>query len=142
MWTGVVTTRSAKSQALDAMKALIAWQPIPVMRARMRLRISCPTSILKMAAKSAPAKANERQEDEGDKAVKGTVKDRILSYIEQDETQDVQGDEWEVVGFAEPGAFKALCEFVGGETKGRGRGGGRGSEWRGGCATVENCGHL
>ena len=124
MWTGIVTTKSAKSQALEAMKALIAWQPIPVSRARMRLRVTCPTSILKQAVK-APAKKTTTQEDgedgEGEKAAAGTVKDRILSYIEQVETQDTEGQEWEVVGFVEPGAFKGLGEFIGGETKGRGR---------------------
>ena len=124
MWTGIVTTKSAKSQALEAMKALIAWQPIPVSRARMRLRVTCPTSILKQAVK-APAKKATTQEDgeggEGEKAAAGTVKDRILSYIEQVETQDTEGQEWEVVGFVEPGAFKGLGEFIGGETKGRGR---------------------
>ena len=122
-WTGVVTTRSAKSQALDAMKALIAWQPIPVSRARMRLRITCPTTILKQATKAAPNKKDASvaaADGEGGQA-KGTVKDMILSYVEQVETQDVLGQEWELVGFVEPGAFKGLGEFVGGETKGRGR---------------------
>lgn len=158
LWTGVSPTKSAKSQALDAMRALIAWQPIPVMRARMRLRITCPTSILKQAARSAAANnasanANassgnnsgssrkekgkgkkggnkkvvddEDDDNEGKSSTgtsTGTVKDRILSYLEQIESQDVLGkDEWEAVGFAEPGAFKGLSEFVGGETKGRGR---------------------
>ena len=122
-WTGVVTTRSAKSQALDAMKALIAWQPIPVSRARMRLRITCPTSILKQATKAAPNKndASVATADGEAGQAKGTVKDMILSYVEQVETQDVLGQEWELVGFVEPGAFKGLGEFVGGETKGRGR---------------------
>lgn len=121
MWTGVVTTKSAKIQALEAMKALIAWQPIPVMRARMRLRVTCPTAISKQAAKS---KTTTEEGDEGEKAEqqgKGTIKDRILSFIEQVESQDVLGEEWEVIGFVEPGAFKGLGEFVSGETKGRGR---------------------
>ncbi|KAK2792141.1 hypothetical protein FQN52_003909 [Onygenales sp. PD_12] len=159
LWTGVVTNKSAKIQALDAMKALIAWQPIPVMRARMRLRITCPTSILKQPAKHAPTSAgagadagagahakgggkggnkkgkkghsrahDEDEEDGGHEAAAaapkatGTVKDRILGYFEEVQVQDVLGaDEWEVIGFAEPGAFKGLSEFVGGETKGRGR---------------------
>lgn len=112
IWTGVVTTKSAKSQALDAMKALIAHQPIPVQRARMRLRISCPPNVLKQGVKS-------KGEDGEQKA--GTVKDRILSYVEQIESQDVVGSEWEVVGFVEPGAYKGLGDFIGGETKGRGR---------------------
>jgi ribosome maturation protein SDO1 len=151
LWKGVSTNKSAKSQALEAMKALIAWQPIPVMRARMRLRVTCPVSLLKQSVKapaSAPSgkdssksgnnkkggkgKSKSKQEpdsdlDEGsdaDKAAKvpGTVKDKILSYIESVESQDISGsDDWEVVGFAEPGAFKGLSEFVGGETRGRGR---------------------
>ncbi|OJD22366.1 SBDS family rRNA metabolism protein [Blastomyces percursus] len=155
MWTGVVTKKSAKTQALDAMRALIAWQPIPVMRARMRLRITCPTSILKQAVKSSPGSgggggnhgsspskggkkgkkgharsgSNAYVEDDDDQVhetaapkASGTVKDRILSYFEQVEVQDVlNADEWEIIGFAEPGAFKGLSEFVGGETKGKGR---------------------
>lgn len=112
-WTGVSTTKSAKSQALEAMKALIAHQPIPVARARMRLRISCGTSVLKQAAKHVAKEDGEHQ--------KGTVKDKILSYIEQVETQDVVGSDWEVVGFVEPGAFKPLSDFIGNETKGQGR---------------------
>jgi ribosome maturation protein SDO1 len=120
VWTGVVATKSAKSQALEAMKALILHQPIPVARARMRLRITCPASILKQAVKSTASKAAENPQD-GEEKTKGTVKDRILSYVEQVETQDVVGSEWEVVGFVEPGAFKGLGDFIGGETKGQGR---------------------
>jgi len=119
VWTGVVASKSAKSQALEAMKALIAQQPIPVARARMRLRITCPTGILKQATKHADPK--EAGQEDGEEKTKGTVKDRILSYIEQVETQDVMGSEWEVTGFVEPGAFKGLGDFVGGETKGQGR---------------------
>ncbi|KAK6386959.1 uncharacterized protein PV06_07827 [Exophiala oligosperma] len=118
MWTGVVTTKSVKQQALEAIRALIAWQPIPVMRARMRLRITCPTSIAKQSAKSKVAVAEGSTD--GDQG-KGTVKDRILSFVEQVESQDTAGDEWEVIGFVEPGAFKALGEFCSAETKGRGR---------------------
>ncbi|KAF9886895.1 hypothetical protein FE257_011018 [Aspergillus nanangensis] len=161
LWTGVTATKSAKSQALEAMKALIAWQPIPVMRARMRLRVTCPVSILKQSVKVAGGGANRDDEapppssgNGGSKSKKkggkgskksgkhqdsdaedvesnaepvapkapGNVKDKILSYIESIEAQEVVGgDEWEVVGFAEPGAFKGLNEFVGNETRGRGR---------------------
>ena len=122
IWTGVVATKSAKSQALEAMKALIAWQPIPVSRARMRLRITCPTGILKQAAKAAPKKdVHDDGENTDAEKAKGTVKDKILSYVELVETQDVIGEEWEVIGFVEPGAFKGLGEFIGSETKGRGR---------------------
>lgn len=118
-WTGVVTTKSAKSQALEAMKALIAHQPIPVARARMRLRVTCSANVLKQAVKSGVAKPGK--EEDGEQKAAGTVKDRILGYVEQIENQDVVGSEWEVVGFVEPGAFKALSDFIGNETKGQGR---------------------
>lgn len=127
-WTGVTATKSAKSQALEAMKALIAWQPIPVTRARMRLRISCPQNILKQPTKSvAPPKKDTTgadEEDTGGKKAGQTVKERILSYVEEIEQEEHGGSggaEWEIVCFVEPGAFKPLGEFVGGETKGRGR---------------------
>jgi len=118
IWTGVVTTKSAKSQALDAMKALIAHQPIPVQRARMRLRITCPTSVLKQAVKSA-AKTNA--EDGDQQKPTGTVKDCILGTIETVESQDVLGEDWEITGYAEPGALKFLSDFMSTETRGRGR---------------------
>lgn len=117
-WTGVTTNKSAKSQALEAMKALIAHQPIPVARARMRLRITCPTSILKQNVK-APKPADD--DGEGTEAAKMTVKDKILGFVEQIESQDVLGEEWEVVGFVEPGTFKILGEFISAQTKGRAR---------------------
>lgn len=122
-WTGVSTTKSAKSQALEAMKALIAHQPIPVARARMRLRISCSTNVLKQASKSSGGGGGggASKDEDGEKKAPGTVKDRILGYIEQVESQDVMGSEWEVVGFVEPGAFKALSDFIANETKGQGR---------------------
>lgn len=120
-WTGVVTTKSAKSQALEAMKALIAWQPIAVTRARMRLRITCPTSILKQAVKAIPKKGEDDGADTDGEKSTGTVKDKILSYVEQVQSQDTMGSEWEMQGFVEPGAFKGLSEFIGAETKGKGR---------------------
>lgn len=113
-WTGVVTTRSAKSQALDAMKALIAHQPIPVARARMRLRITCPTDVLKQNVKTAP-------KAEGEEATSGSVKDRILSFVEQVETEENSGKEWECIGFVEPGAYKLLSDFISTQTKGKAR---------------------
>ncbi|KAF7165271.1 hypothetical protein CNMCM5623_009493 [Aspergillus felis] len=159
LWTGVTPNKSAKSQALEAMKALIAWQPIPVMRARMRLRVTCPVSLLKQSVKAAAAPGASKEKEapsgggknnkKGGKGGKGkaarqqdsdveaggsdtetppaakaptNVKDKIMSYIESVESQEVVGgDEWEVVGFAEPGAFKGLNDFIGTETRGRGR---------------------
>jgi ribosome maturation protein SDO1 len=118
VWTGVVTTKTAKQQALDAMKALIAHQPIPLARARMRLRITCPANILKEKAKGPKAAADD---EEGETKGAGTVKDRLLSFVEQVEKQDVSGADWEVVGFVEPGAYKQLTEFIGSHTRGKAR---------------------
>lgn len=120
-WSGVVQNKSSKSQALFAMKALIAHQPIPVMRARMRLRVNCPTSLLKHSVKSAPKASSSSKADDGEEKATGTVKDTITGLIEEVESQDVTGDEWEIVGFVEPGAFKTLSDFIGSQTKGRGR---------------------
>jgi ribosome maturation protein SDO1 len=116
-WTGVVTSKSAKSQALEAMKALIEHQPIAVQRARMRLRVTCPASTLKQAVKSAPKASS----DDGEAKPVGTVKDKIIGSFETVESQDVMGDEWEVMGFADPGVLKILGDFLTTETKGRGR---------------------
>lgn len=114
-WTGIVTTKSSKSQALFAMKALIAHQPIPVARMQMKLRITCPTSVLKQAIKNAP-----KASASGEEKSSGTVKDAILGLMENIESQDTLGAEWEVVGLVEPGAFKGLNELIEGQTKGRG----------------------
>jgi len=130
MWTGVVTTKSAKLQALDAMKALIAHQPVPVARARMRLRITCPTGLLKQSAKgsSTTAKPSGKKGGKGSKGGAddaedtkevGTIKDKILGFVEQVESQDTAGSDWEVVGFVEPGAYKELTDFIGSHTKGK-----------------------
>ncbi|POS87030.1 Shwachman-Bodian-diamond syndrome protein [Erysiphe pulchra] len=116
VWTGVVATKSAKSQALDAMKALITHQPIPVARARMKLRVICPIKIIKLPVKSNGIKASETEE-----IFKGTVKDRILNFIEQLESQDIVESEWTAIGFVEPGALKNLIDFIRDETKSQGR---------------------
>lgn len=115
-WTGVVTTKQAKSQALFAMKALIAHQPIPVARMQMKLRITCPTSVLKQAAKVPPKDKSQAADEKSS----GTVKDAILGFMENIESQDTVGAEWEAVGLVEPGAFKGLNELIEGQTKGRG----------------------
>ncbi|OBT87592.1 hypothetical protein VE02_04142 [Pseudogymnoascus sp. 03VT05] len=113
-WTGVHATKSAKSQALEAIKALVARQPIPVERARMSLRITCPMKELKNTIKG-------QKIDGEDGERKMTVKDKILELVEQIERQEVTGSEWELVGFVEPGAYKLLGDLIGSETKGAGR---------------------
>ncbi|KAF2715776.1 Shwachman-Bodian-diamond syndrome protein [Pleomassaria siparia CBS 279.74] len=118
-WTGVTANKPAKRQALYAVKALIAHQPIPVMRARMSLKITCPAAILKHNIKSAPKPTGSEAAAEGTKS-QSTVKDTILSFVERVESQEVTGDLWTMQGFVEPGAYKPLTEFIGTKTKGAG----------------------
>jgi ribosome maturation protein SDO1 len=115
-WTGVVSGKQAKSQALFAMKCLIAHQPMPLARIQMKLRITCPTSVLKQGVKSAP----KQEAADGEEKAHGTVKDAILGYFEHLDNQDTVGAEWEAVGLVEPGTFKPLNEFIDSHTKGRG----------------------
>ncbi|KAF2266495.1 Shwachman-Bodian-diamond syndrome protein [Lojkania enalia] len=119
-WRGVMAGKDAKKQANIAMKALIAHQPIAVAKARMRLRVTCPTPMLKHSVKSAPkAQVSENANENEDKGPR-TVKDTILGLMEEVESQEVVGDEWEAVGFVDPGAVRTLTDFIGGQLKGRG----------------------
>lgn len=112
-WTGVKENKDAKAQALLAMKALIARQPMPVQRARMRLRIVCPVKESKHIVKI---------QHEGDAPQeKVMIKDKILSWVEQVERQDVEGSDWLVEGLVEPGAYNLMEQFIGTHTKGLGR---------------------
>ena len=115
VWTGFVTTKSSKSQALDAIKALIAHQPIPIARARMKVRVTCPFTLLKQTVKPPTKK------DSDENFPKKTIKDSILSLIEEVLDTDTAGDDWEVTGYVEPGSFKLLGELIGEETRGKGR---------------------
>ncbi|PSN74944.1 Shwachman-Bodian-diamond syndrome protein [Corynespora cassiicola Philippines] len=120
-WTGVVpsSVKSAKAQAGIAIKALIAHQPLPIARIQMKLRVTCPTSILKQTVKSAP-KSAQSSDGDGENKTAGTVKDVIVSLFASPPDQEVLGSEWEAIGSADPGAFKDLNEFVQQHTKGKG----------------------
>ncbi|KAF2735650.1 Shwachman-Bodian-diamond syndrome protein [Polyplosphaeria fusca] len=120
-WSGVNTSSDAKKQAQHAMKALLAHQPIPLAKARMRLRVTCPTSVLKQSVKSAPKAQGSGEPADGEAKTTGNVKDTILGLVEQVESQDTAGGEWEVVGSVEPGALNLLNALIDGHTKGRGR---------------------
>jgi ribosome maturation protein SDO1 len=113
-WTGVTANKPAKKQALYAAKALVAHQTIPVMRARMKLKITCPAAILKHSVKSAPKVAASEASADGPKTYV-TVKDTILSFVEKVESEDVKDDTWTMEGFVEPGAYKILSEFLAGK---------------------------
>ena len=120
-WTGVVLGKDTKRQAQDAMRALIAWQIIPVMRARMKVRVTCHVSMLKQAAAISKKAAGEGEEGTERPTAKGTVKEVISGYVEEVESQGEVAGEWEMIGLVEPGNIKPLMEFVGSETKGTGK---------------------
>ncbi|KAF3194119.1 hypothetical protein TWF225_008288 [Orbilia oligospora] len=96
-WTGVVTTKSAKSQALEAIKALLYYQPIPIARQRMKLRIFLPSAVAKK------------------------VKPTISEMIDQLVDEDFGGDGWNGDVICDPGVYRKISDLVGKEAKGRGR---------------------
>jgi ribosome maturation protein SDO1 len=120
-WTGVVSNRKAKAQALWAIKCLVAHQPIPVMRARMKLKVTCATQVLKYTAKSAAKSSETADATDKSETARKTIKEAILGFFEKTESEEVIGDEWEVVGFVEPGNYKSINDLIGSQTKGRGR---------------------
>ncbi|EPS45441.1 hypothetical protein H072_612 [Dactylellina haptotyla CBS 200.50] len=96
-WTGVVTTKSAKSQALEAIKALLYYQPIPIARARMKLRIFLPSAVAKK--------------------IKPSVTDMCDNVLDE----DFGSDGWNAEVICEPGMYRQISDLVGKEAKGRGR---------------------
>ncbi|KAF2743997.1 SBDS-domain-containing protein [Sporormia fimetaria CBS 119925] len=119
-WTGVVISKPAKPQALLAIKALEHHQPIPVMRARMKLRIICPAAILKHIIKL-PSKTTDAEGAE--KKEKKVLHEAILALFDHDPkpTEETHDEEVEITGFAAPSSLKPLNDLMGGMTKGRGR---------------------
>ncbi|KAJ6263719.1 Ribosome maturation protein SBDS [Drechslerella dactyloides] len=96
-WTGVVTSKSAKSQALEAIKALLHYQPVPIARARMRLRIFLPSAVAKK------------------------IKPSITDMCDKVLDEDFGGDGWNAEVICEPGMYRQINDMVGKEAKGRGR---------------------
>ncbi|KAF3940661.1 hypothetical protein ABW19_dt0205182 [Dactylella cylindrospora] len=96
-WNGVVTTKSAKSQALEAIKALLYYQPIPIARARMRLRIFLPSSVAKK------------------------VKPNVTDMCDEVVDEDFSGEGWNAEVICEPGMYRQISDLVGKEARGRGR---------------------
>lgn len=90
----LVPSKTAKNQALEAIKLLVEKQIIPIARARMRIRV---TGNSKEAKKYA---------------------DKVKAFIVETEDED-WGAEWELIGFVDPGSFRPLDELVGAESKGK-----------------------
>ena len=97
-WHGVTASKPAKVLALEAIKALVHHQPIPIARTRMRLRVTVPAPMYKK------------------------IKVQVMELFEnvQDEKFLGSAEGWECVGFVEPGKYKLLGDLVGQETRGKG----------------------
>jgi len=138
VWRGVMASKSAKTQALEAIRVLLYHQPIPIAIAKMKLRVSVPAAMLKTTVKThhrsgskgqshaegshgSSSRDHDDDADGGEKKTQGTLKDIILSFFQTVESQDVNGSEWEVVGLTEPGALNHVSEFVTDLTKGKGK---------------------
>ncbi|KAF2683831.1 Shwachman-Bodian-diamond syndrome protein [Lentithecium fluviatile CBS 122367] len=119
-WRGVIPGKDAKPQAIFAMRCLVEHQPIAVARVQMKIRVTCPTSVLKQGVKSVPKAQHEKETGNGEEKAHGSVKDVLLGYFAEVPSQETIGAEWEAVGLIEPGTFKTMSEFINGHTKGRG----------------------
>ena len=119
-WTGVtsVTNKPAKHQALQAVKALVAHQPIPVMRAQMEVEITCPVAVTKHNVKSPPKPTGSEAVPEGTKTT-ATVKETVLSFVDQENIkgQEVTDNLWILKAFVDPGNYKPLLQFVESKSK-------------------------
>jgi len=103
IWHGVTSSRPAKALALEAIKALVYHQPIPIARARMKIRVLLPNNapgVNSAAVKKCKAAVQEM-------------------FEKVDEVRGTAG-EWECVGFVEPGKYKVMGDLVGTEMKGKG----------------------
>lgn len=92
-WSGVKDGKSAKAQALEAIRVLVKIQVIPITRAKMRVRV----------------------------AVGKAVKDTVKGLVEKVQSEEMNGGDWVAECDVEPGKYKELVEVVKKETKGRGR---------------------
>lgn len=96
----ISTTKSAKTQALEAIKLLVSKQIIPIARAKMKVRIAVTQSA---------------------KEIKKYADKLKSSFIVETEDEDWNDNEWELIGFIDPGNFRALDEMLRVEAKGKAR---------------------
>lgn len=94
-----VSNKPAKSQALDAIKLLVSKQVIPIVRARMKVRLT------------ASGNANVKEAKK--------YADNIKALLEEVEDEEWDSSLWEIVAFIDPGNFRKLDEAVQTESKGK-----------------------
>jgi len=90
----ISTNKSSKAQALDVIKQLVSKQIIPIARAHMRIRL---TGEAKDAKK---------------------YRDAVVGLIENIENEG-WSNEWECIGFIEPGKYREISDLLRNESKGR-----------------------
>ena len=90
------STKSAKSQALEAIKMLKERKIIPIERARMKLRITGPSKEMKKFAEKIRELADEIQDEDW-------------------------SEEMDMVLFIDPGKYREITDLIQTETKGRGQ---------------------
>lgn len=97
-----LSNKSAKSQTLDAIRLLVSKQIIPIVRAKMKVQITCATG-----------DANDV------KTAKNKYADKVKQLIEEVEDEDWSSNKWELVGFIDPGNFRKLDQLIQTESKGK-----------------------
>lgn len=90
------TTKSAKSQALDAIKQLQAQNKLPITRALMKVRVTCP------AKEGKP------------------IRDKLRAMFESIEDESM-GAEMEVIGSVQPGTYRDIGPLLMESTRGKGQ---------------------
>ncbi|KAI8927382.1 SBDS protein C-terminal domain-containing protein [Entophlyctis helioformis] len=88
--------KSAKQQAIEAIKLLQEKNIIPIARAQMRVRVVMP------------AKDGKR------------IKEKLMAHVNKTEEED-WGDEYELICVVDPGSFRKIGDLLQEETKGRGQ---------------------
>ena len=111
----VLTNKSAKSQALDAIKQLQAAATLPIERATMKVRVTCPLAGNMTLSKATLATADAKDP-------KRAIKELLLRrFVKVDEEETLPGGELTIQGDIQPGAFKEITELLTETTRGRGQ---------------------
>lgn len=97
MGYSVAANKSAKSQALDVIRLLRENGTINIARARMRVRVTCSSKDAKR------------------------LKEKLHALLSEAEEEDYTQDEYELVAFIDPGAFRQIGDLLRNETRGRGQ---------------------
>ena len=104
------------------MKALIHHQPIPIQRARMRLRILLPVSLSKQIVKSSQPSTTLKQTIQSSYTEQTDYSESIIDSSSQQQSNPGTGEPTlEILANVEPGLYKPLTELVATETRGRGK---------------------